>query len=108
MKILLDENLPHKLRNEIVGHEVFTVAFMGWSGLENGELLAQAAAAAFDAIITTDRGLEYEQNQRTLPLSVIVLLPIANTIEATRPLLPALHSALPNLQPRSLMKLSAP
>jgi hypothetical protein len=29
MKLLLDENLPHQLRNEIAGHEVFTVAYMG-------------------------------------------------------------------------------
>jgi hypothetical protein len=33
--------LPHKLRTEIVGHDVFTVAFMDWSGVENGELLAK-------------------------------------------------------------------
>lgn len=39
MKLLLDENLPHQLRHEIAGHECSTVAFMGWSGVENGELL---------------------------------------------------------------------
>ncbi len=32
MKLLLDENLPHQLRHEVPGHEVFTVAYMGWSG----------------------------------------------------------------------------
>ena len=51
MKILLDENLPHALRHEIQGHDVFTVQFMGWSGLKNGELLARAMAAGFGAII---------------------------------------------------------
>ena len=40
MKLLLDENLPHKLRHEIAGHEVVTAGYMGWSGIENGELLA--------------------------------------------------------------------
>jgi Domain of unknown function (DUF5615) len=104
MKLLLDENLPHKLRTEIAGHEVFTVAFMGWSGLENGELLAKAAEAGFDALITNDRGLEYEQDQRTLPLSVIVLLASANTIEAIRPLYAALDHALKSLTPRVLVK----
>ncbi|HEY2413701.1 MAG TPA: DUF5615 family PIN-like protein [Pirellulaceae bacterium] len=52
MKLLLDENLSHKLRTEIVGHDVFTVAFMGWPGVENGELLTRAATDGFDALIS--------------------------------------------------------
>lgn len=47
MKLLLDENLPHDLRAKLVGHEVFTVAYMKWSGLENGELLSAAAGCGF-------------------------------------------------------------
>jgi hypothetical protein len=49
MKVLLDENLPHELRFLLMpAHEVFTVSYLGWSALENGELLAQAAASGFD------------------------------------------------------------
>ena len=106
MKLLLDENLPHKLRTEITGHDVFTVAYMGWSGVENGALLAVAAQAGFEALITNDRGLEFEQNLATLPLAVVVLLTKANTVEAIRPFLPALHSALVTLQPRAFIKLN--
>jgi Domain of unknown function (DUF5615) len=106
MKLLLDENLPHKLRTEISGHEVFTVAFMGWAGVENGELLTKAASAGFDALITNDRGLEYEQDARSLPLAVVVLLATTNTIEAIRPLVPALEAALKSLAPRVLVKVS--
>ena len=62
MKLLLDENLPHRLRLEIVGHDVVTVAHQGWSGIDNGRLLALAAAAGFDALVSNDRGLEYEQD----------------------------------------------
>lgn len=75
MKLLLDENLPHPMRHELTGHEVFSAAYMNWSGIENGELLRLAADAGFDALITNDRGLEHEQNLATLPLAVIVLLP---------------------------------
>jgi len=106
MKLLLDENLPRKLRNEIIGHNVFAVAFMGWSGVENGDLLAKAAAEGFDAQITTDRGLEYEQHLGALPLSVIILLTTANTMEAIRPLYGALNSALKSVSPCSLVKVS--
>ena len=107
MKLLLDENLPHQLRSEMTGHEVITAAFMGWSGIENGQLLALAAAAGFDALITNDRGLEHEQNLATLPLAVVILLAKANTIEAIRPLYPQLQEALQQLQPRQLVKLGA-
>jgi hypothetical protein len=80
MKLLLDEHLPHALRLEIVGHDVFTIAFMGWSGVENGDLLSRAAASAFDALITNDHAMEHEQNLASLPLAVVYLNASANTI----------------------------
>jgi hypothetical protein len=86
VKLLLDENLPHQLRLELPGHETFTAAYMKWSGIENGELLRLAKESGFDAVITNDRGLEYEQNLDTLPVAVVVILSKANTIEAIRPI----------------------
>ena len=108
MKLLLDENLPHKLRRELPGHEVFTVAFMGWAGVENGDLLRLAAQSGFNALITNDRGLEYEQNIATLPVAVVVLLAKRNTAEAVLPLCPMLIDALGRLRPRELVKVSEP
>ena len=105
MKLLLDENLPHKLRLELSGHEVFTATFMGWSGIENGELLAIAARHGFDAMLTTDRGMEYEQNTSDLPLSVVILKVPTNAIEDIRPLIPRLLSILANLTPKSLVRI---
>lgn len=107
MKLLLDENLPHRLRFEIVGHEVYTVAYMGWSGVENGVLLQHAATAEFDALVSNDRGLEYEQNQGQLPLAIVVILAPSNTIDALRPLLPRLHQALSDLQPGEFVKIES-
>jgi hypothetical protein len=104
MRLLLDENLPHQLRTEIQGHEVITTAYMGWSGIENGKLLALAAGEGFDALITNDRGLEYEQNAASLPLAIVILRAKANTLEAIRPLYRELQDALKRLQPRELVK----
>ena len=42
MKILLDENLAHRLRKNIGEHEAFTVTYKGWAGLKNGDLLRAA------------------------------------------------------------------
>jgi hypothetical protein len=39
VKVLLDENLAHRLRKNLGAHEVLTVSFKGWAGVKNGELL---------------------------------------------------------------------
>jgi len=62
MKLLLDECLPRKLKNHLPGHECQTVPEAGWAGKKNGELLSLAQQSGFQAFLTLDRGLEYEQN----------------------------------------------
>lgn len=105
MKVLLDENLPHELRLLLMPmHEVFTVSFLGWSSLENGDLLSQAASNGFEVMITKDQGIEHEQNLGSLPLSVVVLRAKTNKIDDIRPLVSELLSALASLKARSLVK----
>lgn len=45
---------------------------MAWTGLDNGALLA-AAEAQFDALITTDRNLRYQQNLTGRRLAILML-----------------------------------
>lgn len=45
---------------------------MGWGGVTNGEVL-QLAASEFDAFITVDKSLQYQQNLSGLPIAVVVL-----------------------------------
>ena len=106
MKLLLDEHLPQQLRWEITDHDVLTVVFMGWSGVENGEPLRRAANEGFTALITNDRGMEYEQNLNALPLAVVFLNCEANTIETLRGIIPELLNALENLQQCQFVKLN--
>lgn len=105
MKILLDENLPHDLRHFLSGHEVFTVAYMGWSGMENGDLLKIAGDSGFDVMLTNDSGVEYEQPLAALPIAVVVMKSKTNKLDDIRPLLPAVLSTLANLQPRTLVRM---
>lgn len=104
MKLLLDENLPHQLRFEFLDHECFTVAYMGWSGVKNGELLNLAQAEGFDVFLTKDAGIHYEQNLSLLPITVVILQAPSNDIEDIRPLLPLLHATMCTLQPRELVR----
>ena len=66
MRVLLDENLPHDLTVALAMHTVSTVQGMGWSGVENGELLRRASGAT-DAFVTMDRRLHNQQNVAVLP-----------------------------------------
>lgn len=72
MRILLDQGTPVPLRRELAGHEVVTTYEMGWSALENGELL-RAAGMEFDIFVTTDRSLRYQQNLAGRRLAILVL-----------------------------------
>ena len=72
-RILLDENLPHKLRHLLRGHDVRTVAYQGWAGLSNGELLRAVEEAGFEVMITADHGIRYQQNRKNSSVGLIVL-----------------------------------
>jgi hypothetical protein len=72
MKILFDQGTPAPLRHKLAGHAISTAYEMGWAKLENGDLL-RAAEAAFDAFITTDQNLRYQQNLAGRRLAILVL-----------------------------------
>jgi len=72
MKILLDACVPRPLRQFLRTHSVFTAQEMGWAKLTNGELLA-AAEPFFEAFITSDQNLKYQQNLSTRKLAIMIL-----------------------------------
>jgi predicted nuclease of predicted toxin-antitoxin system len=102
MKILLDENLPHRLRPLIAGHECFTVAFQGWGGIKNGELLSLAASEGFEALLTSDGNLPYQRNKSDSRVAVVVLRAPTNDLNDIRPLVPALLKALETLRSKAI------
>lgn len=59
MRVLLDECVPRKLKRELTEHQVLSVTERGWSGIENGELLA-LAEAEFDVFLTVDQNIQYQ------------------------------------------------
>jgi predicted nuclease of predicted toxin-antitoxin system len=106
MRLLLDESVPAKLRRSLPNHYVRTVVEMGWSGVKNGKLLA-LAASEFDAFVTVDKNLPYQQNISTLPVTLVVLDAVSNELSYLRPLVPALERALASLKPRTYVHVAA-
>ncbi len=97
MRVLLDECLPRRLAARLTGHSVQTVVELGWAGKKDRELLA-LAAGAFDAFVTADQNLSYQQNLSNAPLGVVVLVAHTNRLEDLLPLGPALISAIDRVQ----------
>jgi hypothetical protein len=95
MRILLDESMPRKLRNDFgVEHEVWTVRDKGWLGTKNGALLKLMIEAGFDLFVTVDRNLQYQQNLERLPLTIFVLVAQDNRRETLKALVPKLFARL--------------
>ncbi|MBF9224308.1 DUF5615 family PIN-like protein [Hymenobacter ruricola] len=79
MRLLLDENLPKRLKQDFAAHEVYTVRDKQWNGIRNGELLKRMLAEGFDALLTFDKNLQHQQNFDKYTLTVFVLSAPINT-----------------------------
>jgi predicted nuclease of predicted toxin-antitoxin system len=73
MKILIDEQLPTKLKYIFSGsgYEVLTVRDMKWLGTKNGRLLELMKLNSFDVLITNDKNLHYQQNMTGLKVCIV-------------------------------------
>jgi predicted nuclease of predicted toxin-antitoxin system len=73
LKLLLDHNIPAQLKDLLTAHVTSTAREMGWDRLRNGDLLTMAEAAGFDAMLTADQSIYYQQNNRHRKISLIVV-----------------------------------
>ena len=95
MRVLLDECVDWRLAREIAGHDVKTARQMGWTSIENGQLLA-LAAEHFDVFVTVDRNLAFQRNIGAYGVAVIVLRANTNRLGDLKPLIPKLLEAIPS------------
>lgn len=103
MRVLLDENVTHRLRPALTGHDVYSVAYMRWNGVRNGRLLRMAADEGFDVIITLDAGMADQHNPATLPVAIMVLRIGTATQDKTIAAAPLILAALKTLKPRTIV-----
>ena len=83
-----------------------TVQDLGWAGIKNGALL-RLANGQFDALLTVDQGIEYQQNLSGLSISVVVMMAPSNDVDDLRPLLPGVEEALAKLRPGEITRVGA-
>ena len=106
MKVLFDQGTPAPLRSALADHEVKTAFECGWDALENGALLAVAEADGFEAFVTTDQNLRYQQNLSQRRIAIVVL----NTTNWPRiqPHAQLVLNALDGLTPGAFVEISIP
>ena len=98
MRVLLDEQLPLDLAAALQGHSVDTVVGRGWAGITNGELLRRMRGE-YEALVTMDQGIEFQQNLTGLPFGVLLLRAPSNRMVHLQPLVPAILDVLSALKP---------
>ena len=73
MKILIDEQLPTKLKYRFIeaNFDTHTVRDIEWLGTKNGDLLQLMADNNFDVLLTNDKNLYYQQKVETLKVCIV-------------------------------------
>ena len=94
MKLLLDENLPKRLKIDFPEHEIYTVFEKGWAGKKDVEIMELLKKETFDAFLTFDRNLQYQQNFRKFTVPVLVLNTPDNTYLTLKEIVPKIKNAL--------------
>jgi hypothetical protein len=108
VRILLDEHLDIRL-HRVFGDdfEAETVAYRGWKGVANGDLL-QWAADEYDGFLTIDRGIPHQQNIEALRLRCIVMKAQSDDYEDLAPLIPRVENAFLDMAAGEIRYVEAP
>ena len=106
MRLLFDQGTAVPLRNHLLDHTVETVYERGWAHFSNGELLARAEAEGFDALVTTDQNLRYQQNLSGRKIGVLVLM--TTSWPRVRGEVVRIANAVNNLRPGGYVEVNFP
>jgi hypothetical protein len=107
VRLPLDECVPRKFKDALPGHDARTAREMGWSGKRNGEVLRLMREHRFDAFITVDQNVGFQQNVAASGIAVIVLRARSNRLKDLLPLAPAVLKKLSTVRPGALEHVTA-
>ncbi len=107
MKVLFDENMPWPFRYYLPGHEIWSVDYLGWKSIGNGELLA-LARDRFDVLITADQRLATDQNISERDIGIIVIEAASNTVADFRPLVVEIVNTLLTIERGEVRRIPSP
>jgi hypothetical protein len=104
--VLFDQGTPVPLRNHLQGHQVSTAYELGWTSIQNGELLLQAEKHGFAVLVTTDQNLKYQQRLADRKIAIVVLS--AASWPRIQKILPAIANAINDIEQNSYIEVVVP
>lgn len=105
MKILIDESLPRHVKHMLAHYKADTVQELGWSGIQNGELIAKAEPE-YAVFLTADKNLRYQQNMAGRKLALIILP--TNRLSIVKKLADEIERALQHIGAGQYVELEMP
>ena len=97
MKVFVDECVNFKLLRHMTGHTFVHVRDTPFRGMKNGALL-RAVPADYDAFLTLDGSIPYQQNLKRFPMAFVILRSSSNDIADLLALVPALLATLERIE----------
>ncbi len=94
MKLLIDENLPKRLKRDFPEHQVLTVREKGWNGKNNGALLRAMMSEGFNVLLTFDKNIQHQQNIEKYPVAVFLLTAKNSSYARMKMLVPEIRKRL--------------
>ena len=107
MRILLDECVNPRVKRAFTGHDVRTVAEVGWRTIEDRPLL-ELVQGNFDVFVTIDRSLEYQQNLRKLDFGIVIVHVPKNRIACYEPIFGQILAAAEDARPGRVLHVRSP
>jgi hypothetical protein len=105
MRVLIDECIDERFRNYLPSHDCQTARYAGLAGLKNGELLTAAEAAQFTVFLTTDHGIEYQQNLAGRNIAIIIFHTKSNRLRDLLPHVPACLAQIEVVRPGQIVRI---
>jgi predicted nuclease of predicted toxin-antitoxin system len=106
-RVLLDENLPRKLRRELTECVVRTVQEEGWGSFKNGQLLGRAQTN-FDVFLSADSNLKDQQNVARFDIGIVVILTVSLRLREILKAIEEIRAAVARVLPRELIEVEVP
>ena len=106
MRVLIDECLPRRIQNSLIGHVCQTVPLAGFAGKTNGELLTLAEQAGFEVLLTVDKGIQHQQNLICRKVAFLIVRARSNDIDDLLPHVPDCLAALRFIKPGEVVRVS--
>jgi hypothetical protein len=63
-------------------------------------------AEGFEALLTVDRNLEFQQNVRASGMGVVLVIATTNRLKELRPLVPAMLAAIAEVKPGEVIRVA--